>query len=284
MKKNIPAAVGALALIGVLTAAPAYAAPDRPLAPASVEIKLAPDDSSDPEPKWGALGEEWMDGPKIDCGTRADWASATERAACISQRNAQTKQAQATYKAAKEAWKARRDAREQAAESARRAAQEAPTTAYTPPPSYTAPPTAAPRSNTSDIPWPWVGGGAVALLLGWVLWRRRSLRPAPARGYAGPRPGLRDRALSLLDGLRDRVDLGPRHSGRGYPGESEDYAPHRAYPADDGPFGGYEPVPAYADEQYAPTVPDPEPSARPPRNDGEYTHLDSLFNHDDGGK
>ncbi len=282
MKKNIPAALGALALIGVLTAAPAYAAPDRPLAPVSVEFKLAPDDSSDPEPKWGALGEEWMDGPKIDCGTRADWASATERAACISQRNAQTKQAQATYKAAKEAWKARRDAREQAAESARRAAQEAPTTAYTPPPSYTAPPTAAPRSNTSDIPWPWIGGGALLALIGWAVWRRRSMRPAPARGYAGSRPGLRDRALGLLDTVRDRVDPGPLHSGRGYTGDAVDYPPHRGYPADDGPFGGYEPVPAYADEQYASAPAEPSPQRAQDQADG--IDFDELFNRNKEGQ
>ena len=63
MKMNIrtAAALGALALIGTLTAAPAYAAPDRPLAPASVEFKLSPgDDSSDPEPRWKGNGEEWL--------------------------------------------------------------------------------------------------------------------------------------------------------------------------------------------------------------------------------
>lgn len=269
MKMNIrtAAALGALALIGTLTAAPAYAAPDRPLAPASVEFKLSPgDDSSDPEPRWKGNGEEWRDGALIKCSSITQdsltWAN------CIQRRTAQDTAAKEAFNTAHAEWEARQSARSSAAQ--RPAYTPAPTTesAYTPPPSYTAPPTAAPKSPSSAIPWPWIGGGALLALIGWVLWRRRSMRPASVQGCGAPRPGLRDRALGLLDGLRDRVDPGPRRGHSGYDG----YEPYPEAQRFDQP-------PAYADEQYAPASAATSPQPEPQQADIDF---DTLFNRNKG--
>lgn len=120
-----------LAFAGLATVASIGAAMTAPecyqAAPVNVEFRLAPDlngnDPSDPEPKWGALGEEWRDGALIKCSTITQdsltWAD------CIRRRTAQDTAAKEAYTDAHAEWKARKTKRATAAQAAEQARQDA---------------------------------------------------------------------------------------------------------------------------------------------------------------